>query len=88
MRLHSPSIVINFEFHPVDAEPDVEERAKNGRQPRHPDPSDRRRHIALGHQCMRGDGRGHDDMEGADQKRLDLKQRLCFGKVIQTSGPP
>jgi hypothetical protein len=36
-------------LHPIDAESDIEERSKNVSQPCHPDLSDCRRHIALGH---------------------------------------
>jgi hypothetical protein len=65
-------------FHPIDAESDIEQRSQKRGEPRHADPPDRRRHVALPHQGVRGDRRRDHDMKAAEKKssRLGEGRRL------------
>jgi len=61
-------------LHAVDAEHQVEDRARDGRQPSQADPARGRRHVTLAQQRVRGDERGERDVECEQRLRPDAEK--------------
>ena len=74
-------------FHPVDAKSGIEDRPEDRGEPSKSDPADCGGNIAFGQERVDSDCAGHDEMDGADEKRAAFKQRGRRERKIHLAPP-
>ena len=69
----------------IDPKAEIQERADDGREPRHSDPPDGGGDVALVDQGVNGDGDGDQDMDDRRNERLACKPCRWDDQIFQSS---